>query len=139
MKRRSKAGGEPIKGRRRKTPVPKRRNAPKVEIRTKPSPVAKEKEFARLARERDEVLEQQTAASEVLRVIGASPGELEPVFQAMFKGAVRLCGAKFGNICRWDGEAPSTSEASRTIPRLLLPTPLGAHRIALIHILPLVG
>jgi hypothetical protein len=66
MKRRSRAGGEQIEGRRRKTPEPKRRNTPKVEIRSKPSPVAEEKEVARLARERDEALEQQAATSEVL-------------------------------------------------------------------------
>ena len=105
MKRRSRAAGEPIKGRRPKTPKLTRRNAPKVEIGSKSSPAAQEKEVARLARERDEALEQQTATSEVLRVISASPGELEPVFQAMLERAVRICGAKFGNIYRWDGDA----------------------------------
>jgi GAF domain-containing protein len=116
MKRRSRAGGEPIKGRRPKTPKPTRRNAPKVEIRTKPSPVAEEKDVARLAHERDEALEQQTATSEVLRVISASPGELEPVFQAMLQRAVRLCGAKFGNIYRWDGEALHILASHNTPP-----------------------
>jgi class 3 adenylate cyclase len=117
MKRRSRAaGGEPTKGRRRKTLEPKRRDAPKIEIRSKPSPVAKGKEVARLVRERDEAVEQQTATSEVLRVISASPGDLELVFQAMLERAVRLCEAKFGNIYRWDGEALHILASHNTPP-----------------------
>ena len=56
-------------------------------------------------RELSEALEQQTATSEVLRVISGSQGELQPVFQAMLANAVRICEAKFGVLFRYDGDA----------------------------------
>jgi two-component system, NtrC family, sensor kinase len=52
-----------------------------------------------------ESLEQQTATSEVLQIISSTPGELQAVFAAVLENAVRMCGAKFGNLWLRDGEA----------------------------------
>ena len=62
-------------------------------------------ENTRLLNELRKSLEQQTATSQVLSVISSSPGELEPVFQAMLENAVRICDAKFGVMHRFDDDA----------------------------------
>jgi two-component system, NtrC family, sensor kinase len=51
-----------------------------------------------------ESLEQQTATSEILRVISSSPTDVQPVFDTIIRSAATLCGATFGNVQRFDGE-----------------------------------
>ena len=62
------------------------------------------KELQDRNRQLTEALEQQTATSEILRVISSSPTDLQPVFQTILANAVRLCEAQNGAVFRFDGE-----------------------------------
>src|SRR5262249_5869378 len=83
-------------------------------------------ENTRLLNELRESLQQQTATADVLKVISSSPGQLEPVFQAMLENAVRICGAKFGVLWLSEGDGwravalhgapPAFAEARRREP-----------------------
>src|SRR6202453_72631 len=112
MKRRKQEGRKRKTAQRKAAPRPLRRPAKP----RKASGDTPKTELQNLIRERDEALEQLNATSEVLRVISTSPGDLEPVFAAMLKNAVRICDAKFGNIYRWDG-ATAYLVATHNTPR----------------------
>src|SRR5262249_26915754 len=78
-----------------------------------------------------ETLEQQTATSEVLRVIASSPTDVQPVFAAVLASAARLCDAPDATMFRGDGDVfrlaahqgPITPDPLGTPPRLTASNP----------------
>ena len=96
---------KPAKTQRGSTTKPKRNNAPTAARSASSTLADLQEQVSALTRELAEAREQQTATSEVLRVISSSPGVLEPVFQAMLENATRICEAKFGTLylCKDDG------------------------------------
>ena len=104
MRRRSKTSGEPVKVRRRKAATRKRRNGPKAARERSPPIADLQDDLDRRTRERDEAIEQQTATSEVLRIVSSSPGDLQSVFAIILKNAVRICEAKFGALYLNEGD-----------------------------------
>ncbi|HEY7555575.1 MAG TPA: GAF domain-containing protein [Candidatus Binatia bacterium] len=73
------------------------------------------------ARNRDltEALEQQTATSEVLRVISSSPTDVQPVFDVIVQSATRLCDASFGTVHRFDGQLITVEAHKNMTPEQL--------------------
>jgi GAF domain-containing protein len=105
VSRRGTVSRKPSKKQHRKPTRPKRSNAPTAARRRSSSLAELREQVTFLTRELAEAREQQTAASEVLQVISSSPGDLEPVFQAMLENAVRICEAKFGTLYRFADQA----------------------------------
>src|SRR5450432_3586754 len=83
----------------------KRRAAPKSARRRGSAAADPNKKVALLTRELAEALEQQRATSEVLQIISSSPGELQPVFDAMLANVARICEAKFAMLYLREGDA----------------------------------
>src|ERR1043165_3366947 len=95
MRRRGKASGKTLKKGRSKASA---RNTLKSARGLGSTVGCQETEVVRLTQERDELLEQQTASSDVLKIIASSTGELTPVFTAILENATRLCEAEFGTL-----------------------------------------
>jgi signal transduction histidine kinase len=104
VRRRRTTSRKPAKTRHGSTTKTKRNNAPTA-ARPAGSILADlQQQVIALTRELTEALKQQTATSEVLRVISSSPGNLKPVFQAMLENATRVCEAKFGILWLREGD-----------------------------------
>ena len=116
MRRHSRADGEPVKPRRRKTARRRERNASKTRRRHSSVGAGPGTEAVRLTRERDEALEQLSAASEVLRVISSSPGDLNPVFDNILAHATRICEAKFGSLYFYGENGLSLAATTHNAP-----------------------
>src|SRR5579859_5757897 len=94
MTRRDKAGGKTLK----------RGNTSKGARRYKSSAADASETIALLKHRLKEALQQQTASSEVLKVISSSSGDMKPVFEAILSNAMHICKAKFGHLLLYDGE-----------------------------------
>jgi GAF domain-containing protein len=104
MRRRSRSSGQPAKARRRRTVTQRHRNAPKAKQARSPSASGRKTKIAQLTRERDEALEQQGAAAEVLKIISASRTELQPVLEVVVRSAARYCKADDVTLFELDGQ-----------------------------------
>src|SRR5262245_65621275 len=104
MARPSRTGGKTSATKTRKASPAEGRKANKTKHRSLPTAArTKHSTVSDLSKELKEAREQQAATAEILKVIASSPSDLQPVFEAIAASALRLCGAKWSVVTRFDG------------------------------------
>ncbi len=133
-----------MKTRRQSATKVQRRKAPTAVRHREASAAYLQEQLDQRTRERDEArkhlaetLAQQMATAEVLRVISSSPGDLEPVFQAMLASATQTCEAKFGILYRIEGDSARIISTLGIPPALAEYLKRGPHRPPLNRLNPL--
>jgi two-component system NtrC family sensor kinase len=104
VRRRCTMSRKPAKPQHSSTTKPKRNNTPTAVRPTSSTLADQEEQVSALTRELAEAREQQTAPSEVLRVISSSPTDVQPSFEAIAESARRLCEAANAMVFRFDGK-----------------------------------
>jgi GAF domain-containing protein len=107
--------GKEVSSNRRESAAPRRAGKAENRVAEPGARKSPATSSTRPARELKETLAQQSATSDVLRLINSSPGKIAPIFEAIVDKALQICDARFGGLWIVDGELARPA-ATRNVP-----------------------